>query len=232
MFPFKLDALWPSSESSSLGEFMKLTRLIAVAGLAAGVAVQIGPGGARAATPAAAVARDGPFGIAFGEPLSEVGPTTNNDDDPGGYTVVKPARANADLPLVAVIAFPSLGVCRIWAESRDITGDTTGVQVRAIIEGVATALQSKYGPPSAKQNTCTDLPQACREFWTLKISENKLTYEYDWKFADPNRPDKIEAIRLDADASNSITSWVQLTYFGTSDDKCEAAMKAAKASSL
>jgi hypothetical protein len=165
----------------------------------------------------------------MGEPLSELGPVRLAA--PGRYQVLRPSRPNAVLTQVYVNLYPSTGVCQIDASSPDIIGDERGVQLRQMVDGIAETLKSKYGPYK-KTDTCSTSTSECAEFWTEKLNEGVQEYDYDWDFGTSPRADKTNEIKLSAQASNSIKSYPVLTYFNADEAACDAAAKAAQASSL
>jgi hypothetical protein len=122
-------------------------------------------------------------------------------------------------------------VCDIDGDSNFLTGDERGVQLRAIVDGVATTLQNKYGPYK-KIDTCKIDTQECSEFWAEKLNEGAQEYVYDWDFSRSPRPDRILEIDLEARATNSITSLAVVSYFSADTKGCSAARKSAAGASL
>jgi hypothetical protein len=192
--------------------------LLSVAGFAVGTH----------ASPVAAP-HDGPFGIAMGEPLSELGPVRLAA--PGRYEVLRPRRPNSMLVRVYVDLYPSTGVCEIDGNSAGVIGDERGVQLRRVLDEIAETLKSKYGP-YRKDDTCSTSAEECVEFWTEKLNEGVQKYDYDWNFGTSARPDNTNEINLSAQATSSIKSYAVLSYFSANQAACDAAAKAAQASSL
>jgi hypothetical protein len=198
--------------------------------LAVGTTLQC-EGGIAAAEPAAkVVAHDGPFGIAMGEPLNELGPVRATNV-PGRYQVLKPSRPNSVFTVVFVNVYSATGVCEIDGNTANITGDIRGDQLREILDSSAETLSSKYGPYK-KTNVCHIDAQECIEFWTMKVNEGSQIYSYDWDFSNSPRADKIGLISLQAGADSSIISYPVLGYFNSDKAGCDAASKAAQAASL
>lgn len=204
-----------------------------LAGAAVGLAALASPrldthsGRADAAPPAKAEPHDGPFGIAMGEPISELGPVT--DVGKGQYTVLRPPRPNPLFPTVSVFAYPETGVCLVFGSSDLIDLDPQGQKVKRAVDEAAEVLATKYGP-GAKQEQCNGDPQECQDAWTIKLSLGEAQYAYGWLFA--GRPDHIGTILVEADAEHATQSRVNLGYRSTATDACEAAAAAAKASGL
>jgi hypothetical protein len=123
---------------------------------------------------AAGVAHDGPFGIAMGEPLSEVGPV--EEIAPALYHVLAPPRANQDLTYVAVVAYPETGVCEIEGRGPKARLDPKGVQVRTTVNQIAEALIDKYGPYSQKTEYCNRL-ELCDSYWVAELKNGDAKLE-------------------------------------------------------
>ena len=178
---------------------------------------------------APAVAHDGPFGIAMGEPLAELGPLT--PVQPGVSQVVHPPRANDKLPTVAVVAFPNMGVCRILGGSDPYPFDQNGKLVRSLVDQLAATLTQKYGPP-VKTDTCSASNDECQDFWTTVLRQKNAQYDYQWSADKSPLPPGVKSILLTEVAYNEIRTGAVLTYFGVNDDACAAALAAAAAASL
>jgi hypothetical protein len=199
------------------------------------VALALLIGGAIGFAPAAAAAQtlktvdhEGPFGIAMGEPLADLGPVKMIS--PGYYEVLAPTRPNNVFNIVLVDVFPSLGVCQIQANAPPNKFDVNGSLARTTSDNLAQALTTKYGQP-AKTNICNASSEECADSWTVLLNQRTARYGYSWYFG-TTRSDRLKEIDLDVNAINAISTYVSLTYFSNDYDACQNAKKSASAGSL
>ncbi len=205
------------------------TPLVAATAVSMLVAPLAAMGAPHHADSVATVAHDGPFGIAMGEPLSEVGPV--NPQGAGDYTVLKPPRPSPLFASVIIEAFPSTGVCTIIGATTDILLDTSGSQTRQKVDDDAAALATKYGAPRKGAN-CTGTQDECSTLWPLEVMQGAANYAYLWTFNGPPRDDKIASVVLAAAASGPSRTYVALEYDSANAEACAEASKAAKAAGL
>jgi hypothetical protein len=183
---------------------------------------------ACAQSPGKAIDHDGPFGIAMGEPLADLGPVRSIA--PGQYQVLAPTRPNDTLNYVSVFAFPNLGVCRIIGVTQMITFDTDGNKAKLVVDSIAETLRQKYGEYNKTDVCNSDI--MCKDYWVDQINKHDAKYQYSWDLSKNVKPDGVNAIHLDLGASDSITTYGKITYFDVDDDACFAAIKTAQGSSL
>ena len=188
------------------------------------------PGGSHAeAAPAAkAVPHDGPFGIAMGEPLADLGPVEKAPSN--GYKVLKPPRPNDAFRLIIVQAFRTTGVCEIFA-SQYFEDDPNAQKAIQATDSLADSLKEKYGPYT-KVDTCSGDDASCRDLFTAELNEQAAKYGYGWDFTGKVRDDKIWRVALAVTALNGTTSIMGLAYWSANQEACDAAERAANASSL
>ena len=177
----------------------------------------------------AAVDHDGPFGIAMGETLEDLGPVQKTGN--GVYHVLRPARPNEVLNFVSVVAFPTLGVCKILAVGDINQEDQRGSAVKSTVDRLSEALSTKYGTPQQEQD-CQASDTECSDYWTIQLHEGQAHYRYLWDLRSAQRADKIAMIQDEAMALNSVRTIPRVTYFAANDDACVAAMQAASGASL
>jgi hypothetical protein len=206
----------------------KACAILAVVGLA--TATTPVPSVAATGQHARAVARDGPFGILMGEPLSDLGPVRKTDS--GDYEVLAPPKPNPAFSFVFVKAFPGLGVCMIIAVGPPRNFDTDGIVARQDLDGIAETLSQKYGAYAAKKDFCDDSQESCSRYWVAEDHDGKAMYAYHWDLSASPRADGVAHIFLDVAATNSVTTTARLQYRSRDDDKCDAAEKAAQGASL
>lgn len=198
-----------------------------IAALIVGACVGPASGASRGrAAQAAPVARDGPFGIAMGEPLSELGPVVKDDS---GYTLQSPPRTSPDIDMVSVEAYPTTGVCSIVAATKPNDTDPGAFNAKAHLDGLADALKSKYGPAS-KVDNCNAAPGVCSQYLTQAIEAGQAHYAYLWSFKDA-RSDHIAQIVAAVEGVGDVTTSVMI-MFVSDNGACEAAKNAAGASAF
>jgi hypothetical protein len=211
---------------SAQGLVARFVRL--AAGGAIGSLVLLITSPASAQPPGKAVDHDGPFGIAMGEPLADLGPV--KAIAPGQYQVAAPTRPNDTFSHVSVFAFPNLGVCRIVGVTRAITFDTDGNKAKVVVDGIAETLRHKYGE-YRKTDVCNS-DVMCKDYWVDQINKHDAHYQYSWDLSKDVKPDGVSAIRLELGAIDPITTYGTIIYFDVDDDACFAAIKNVQGSSL
>jgi hypothetical protein len=184
---------------------------------------------AQAAAPVSAVAHDGPFGIAMGEPLADLGEVSAVQ--PGVSRVLHPPRTNDKLPTVAVVSFATMGVCRIYGASEPYPFDADGKLVRSLVDQLAVTLTQKYGTPT-KTDTCSAPADECQDNWTTALRRKAAEYSYRWSADKSPLPPGVKTMLLTEVPYNEIKTGAVVTYFGVNDDACAAALTAAAGASL
>jgi hypothetical protein len=188
---------------------------------AAILAAFVGPAGA------APVARDGPFGIAMGEPLSELGPLEKLGEQ---YKVLSPPRPSPGILVVTVEAFPSTGVCMITGVYTVNHNDPNGVAAKQLVDQLADILASKYGE-FKKLDQCNNNSATCEQYLTQAFENHSATYLYGWMLKGP-RLDHLLALEVVADALDANSTTANIRYFSDNADACAAAEKGAASSSF
>ena len=186
--------------------------------------------GTEPPTAPAAKAADGPFGLAFGEPLSALGPTSP-ESTPDIYDVLSPPKPDAAFNLVAVVAHAPTGVCQISAGQPLILGDLSGAKVKAAVDQLETLVSSRYGPPKQKLDVCREPASSCAQAWSEALANGNAAYGYIW-FPTPPTRGGVWRIIADVSAHNALEARAALTYDGANHAACDAAAAAAKNGSL
>jgi hypothetical protein len=177
-----------------------------------------------------ATARDGPFGIAMGEPLAEIGPV--QEMEPGRYLVLRPPKPDGRFTNVFVIAHASTGVCQIFAASDANEDDPAAQTARANVDDVADSLTQKYGPATKKDDDCDDSDGECASGLAQKLAEGTAHYQYGWNFDKAPRPDHIGIIGVGITAYGPTRTATNLIYMSDRVAGCGNANAAAGASAL
>ncbi len=177
------------------------------------------------------VVRDGPFGFAMGQPISEV--PEAKESEPGFYTVTSPPKPHPDFEMIALEAYPDTGICTIRGIGRDLQSDGGGASIRTKVDSLSEALKTKYGMPR-KNDRCYGNDISCRnEFWMMTLSSNERIYGYFWE--KPNEAMKaanIGEIAVGAMASNIADTYPVLEFYSEDVEACETARNAVSAEAL
>ena len=202
----------------------------AAAGLVAALAGPASGAGEHRTAATAAVAHDGPFGIALGEPVADLGPV--QDLGNGNYIVLHPPRSNPQIARVMVQAFPSTGVCNIDGTSDAFANDPNAVRAKQLVDDLASSLAVKYGAPTKKVDDCDDSAGGCDTFLTLKISQHAARYGYGWNFDGALRADHIGIIGAMVQTDDGVSTTADVGYLSDRTDACQKAEAAAGAAGL
>ncbi len=178
-----------------------------------------------------AAASAGPFGIDAGTQLSTLSANGERDAETGVSSISAAPKPSSQFPNVAVVSYPSTGVCEIRSASNQFESDPYIVSSAAYLEEVATALKSKYGDIKVDDG-CTGY--SCRSDYKLQaIEDGSRWYRYNWKNTDTTKlPNRIKEIYLYVAHSEFNNSMVRLDYVFDNTSECAAAAKSAKASNL
>lgn len=175
-------------------------------------------------------ARKGPFGIDIGQSVESLG-TTNSLGQPGLYLVENPPKPHASFAQVAVLAYPSTGVCVIRAVGDTFENDASGYRVRGEIDSLKDAVSAKYGT-SEKSDFCSAGDIKCSdEFWMMTLRDSERVYSYSWNGGGVRKAG-LSSITLAAQASGYSGSYAIIEYEGLNTKACEAAKNASRAEAL
>jgi hypothetical protein len=210
------------------GQLLRCAFLVASAACLAWTVGQ--PTSTLAAPAQPSAPQDGPFGIAMGESIQNLGQVTQLQN-PGWYIVVAPPRPNATFKRILVQAFPATGVCVIKGLGDTFINDEQGVLVRSVVDQTAEALKTKYGAYIENKH-CVDEAGSCSEFWAQTLSRGGLTYMDLIDLSQTPRPDHIGLVGVLASASDSFKTWAAVEYHSAAHEECAKAEKATQASSL
>jgi hypothetical protein len=128
---------------------------------------------------------------------------------PGWYQLAAPPQPDPRFAQVAVEAFGDTGVCVVQAVSPEITGDPSGVKIRAAIDRLADDFSKVYGAPE-RLDSCSDA--ACApELWGEDLQAGARRYGYRWALHDAP-DDGVREVSVVAMA-HSVSSSVFLAQF-------------------
>lgn len=173
--------------------------------------------------------RDGPFGLAIGQPISEV---KTKEIEPGIFQVTSVPKPHSDFEYVVAQAYSSTGICAIRGVGKPLQNDSDGSGVRGEVKELAEALASKYGQGQSIDQCNAGDVECEDQFWMMTLSEGGRNFGYGWiKPTSEMKKAGIETISLLAQADNYTTSRVLVEYMSESK-ACVAARKSSKASGL
>lgn len=174
--------------------------------------------------------QDGPFGIAMGQDVE--GLNLIEIDNPTYRRVADIPLAHPEFEGVLVRAYPDVGVCEIKGVGRDNIGDGSGAQVRAQVDNLASALETKYGKPK-KIDICAGGEIACEnQFWMMSLLNGERHYGYQWQKTDDLKKANLDYVLVHAGASSIADTWTGIEYGSADTDACKAAENKAKSSAL
>ncbi len=160
----------------------------------------------------------GPFGIDLAIPTSKLGYDKQSvSPEEGIYGVTVPSPSPS-FEHYMVKALPNAGICAVYAASSEISGDSNGSKVRAAIDAVAAALETKYGKPT-KKDLCNGGDIFCApENWAMTIMNGDRVYGYLWK--DLKTTNNVHDITLVVTSNNLAIMSYGIHYEVNDKKKC------------
>jgi hypothetical protein len=116
-------------------------------------------------------------------------------------------------------------------DSEKIEDDPEGIKVKTLVDDIAGVLKTKYGR-SDPVDYCDGDEDDCQNAWLEKNSEGDARHGYTWELSDTRRADRVARIAVTAVAGSATESYAGIGYYSAESEKCDAAEKALKASSL
>lgn len=172
----------------------------------------------------------GPFGIDLTIPTSKLGYDKQSvSPEEGIYGVTVPSPSSS-FEHYMVKALPDAGICAVYAASGEFSGDSNGSKVRAAIDAVAAAMETKYGKP-AKKDLCNGGDIFCApENWAMTIMNGDRVYGYQWK--NIKAANNVHDITLGVASNNLAVLSFGVQYEVNDMRKCDDAIKANEAKHL
>lgn len=152
----------------------------------------------------------GAFGIEPGTPISALDHPVAAQT-PDVYTVTSVPMPNSEFSAYAVVATPSLGVCKVVGLGRAHPGDLDGSQVRGVASAFSTLLEVKYGKSESFDFLHAGSIWKDPGDFAMGLYLNQRTLTYMWG-AKANLPDDIEAILLKAVGTSATSTSITLGY--------------------
>ena len=174
--------------------------------------------------------RGGPFGIYKGMTRAELQRTGKLVVvDTGTFRLSSVPSPHAAFESYLVLFTEKLGVCRVVAIGTDITTNDFGTQVRAKFGDITEALDAKYGQHREADFLRSGSLWKESQYWMMGLLKKDRTLAAYWEAsAAKPLPDGIEAIILEALATNSSTAFLRLVYDFDTVDACVAEIKKKK----
>lgn len=177
------------------------------------------------------VVRDGPFGLAMGQPIAELKFAQSDQGDPTQARILASVpRPMSEIETYAVLAFPDTGICEIRAVSKTFDSDAYGHNIRPAMDSLAVALDGRYGKHQ-KIDRCSGYG-GC-QFFQMGLKDGSKAYAYEWsKKTGAKVPESLESIALFAMPGEFNDTFFRLDYVSSNRKDCEAANQKVKAQSL
>lgn len=173
---------------------------------------------------------EGPFGLSLNTKLEELDvDEAKSQPEKGIYVLNTVPEPNSEFELYAVSFYDGAGLCRIIGITPDQNNDETGSSIRGVMDKLAAALKSKYGPYE-NFDFCGDQVVCEPRFWSMALQQGHRRYAYSWE--KPKSSLRINNILLDAVGSDGISTSARLVYEVGARDACYTAQDKAEANSL
>lgn len=172
-----------------------------------------------------------PFGIPIGASLAELeklaGPLAPHKDGIH-QTSSKVPRPHPSFEAYQFLVSPQHGVCQVGAIGVSIRMNDFGDQLKAAFADVRGQLESRYGKPTLPVDRLT--PGSIWKDpndWAMALFREERTLGALWENP-PSAPD-LRGITLVANALNTSTGYLTLSYESTNSQACEKEAAATKA---
>ncbi len=184
-----------------------------------------------ASEPQKDAARNGPFGLAMGQPIAELKFAQSDQSDPTQARILSfVPRPMAEIETYAVLAFPDTGICEIRTVSKTFDSDAYGHNIRPAMDSLAAALDGRYGKHT-KIDRCTGYGDC--QFFQMGLKDGSKAYAYEWsKKTGSKLPASLESIALVAMPGEFNDTFFRLDYVSSNRTDCKAAAQKVKAQSL
>lgn len=173
----------------------------------------------------------GPFGIDLAKSPDELGAELLEGGKAEGIFHLKSVpRPSSEFTSYFLVAPDSKTICEVRAASKELDGDSLGVQVRSQVDELAQALSIKYGQ-SKKYDVCGGGDVSCQgQFWSMSVMNGERVYGYEW--ANPVSDAKIRNIAITVSTTQFADPWYRLDYKTNDAGRCKIASQRARSKDL
>jgi hypothetical protein len=201
------------------------------------VAVDASLGKGPTSSPAAPSKKyDGPFGLQSGLTVEEVKRSvpdlTPDDNKPGWYSATNVPTPHPSFDSYRLAFSTKSGLCVLSGIGKNITSGSSGAEVQAAFEDLATALSERYGH-GKKYDFYTGASSGNPQYWMMNLKEKDRVFAMLWgKDTGATLPATISGIGLDANALDMETGYISVRYEFSNVADCVAEEKARKNKAL
>lgn len=179
---------------------------------------------------------DGPFGLAMGimdAELEKMGFKSTKENS--GVYIGTPPRPLEGTDVFVVLTSPDAGICRIRAGIIVPIVNGSGDQLKAEVDRLKEAMETKYGKPSDKDERISDdMYRRNSDMWMIGLKEDSVAYMYTWIAGktEVDLPKDIAGIEIGADATSTSKGSASIQYTFSNFKSCVDYAKSRKAASF
>jgi hypothetical protein len=182
------------------------------------------------------VAFAGPFGLDKGMTLDNLKKQTEltPGNQPFIYTAKNLLNGHPDFGQYLLVVTPDYGLCKVSASSKNISTDSSGIDLKEYHKQLNEALVAKYGSASEifdflKAGSIWKEPH----YWMMSLIKKDRALTTFWiPSKNTALPDALSTISLEALALNTNSGYVRLTYEFDNMSDCLKIVNAKKNSNL
>jgi len=193
--------------------------------------------GCGIATPGKTSAQEEPFGLRMGMTVRQLQRATGAVADsglPGMYSSFRVPRSNPFINDYTFFVAPSTGLCAVSASGIPVRTDSYGTELRARFDFIQEALDQKYGPHKTVDELRKGSLWGDSHDWMMALFLKDRVLRSGWLVAEtngnPSAP--VRFVALKAQAKNSLSGFVHVSYQFSNFDKCLKELKKLGNSSL
>lgn len=169
-------------------------------------------------------AKDGPFGLKLGMPISSL----NIIKAAPGVTGVYEVKVKKPYPYFThyyVLASKTRGVCRIQGVTDSFIGDQTGSVARGQFGVISQALVSKYGAPLRIVDKGPEGETRPPEFWSMDVMNGTRHFAETWIIPEADsEANHIAGIALSISAGSSSQTQIDAMYDSIDYTACQSSI--------
>lgn len=175
---------------------------------------------------------DGPFGLQAGLTVDEVkqsAPDLAPDDkQPGWYIATNVPTPYPSFDSYMLNFSTKSGLCVLSGIGKNITSGSSGAEIQAAFEDLATALSGRYGH-GKKYDFYTGAGSGDSQYWMMNLKEKDRVFSMIWdKTTGATLPATISGTELDAHALDMETGYINVRYEFSNVEDCKTEENARK----